>query len=66
MIGALAFASATIRWDIAYIVSVLARYLMKPNRKVIAAARRVIQYLMTMRDLKIRWKSEEDKVPTDK
>jgi hypothetical protein len=66
MIGSLAFASVTIRWDIAYSVSVLSRYLMKPNRKVIAAARRVIQYLMTMRDLKIRWTSEEDKVPTDK
>ncbi len=34
----------TIRWDIAYSVSVLSRYLMKPNRKVIAAARRVIYY----------------------
>jgi hypothetical protein len=66
MIGSLAFASVTIRWDIAYSVSVLSRYLMKPDRKVIAAARRVIQYLMTMRDLKIRWTSEEDKVPTDK
>jgi hypothetical protein len=66
MIGSLAFASVTIRWDIAYSVSVLSRYLMKPNRKVIAAARRVIQYLMTMRDLKIRWTSEEDKVPADK
>ena len=42
MIGSLAFASVTIRWDIAYSVSVLWRYLMKPNRKVIAAARRVI------------------------
>jgi hypothetical protein len=39
---------------------------MKPNRKVIAATRRVIQYLITMRDLKIRWTSEEDKVPVDK
>jgi hypothetical protein len=66
MIGSLAFASVTIRWDIAYSVSVLSRYLMKPNRKVIAAARRVIQYLMTMRDMKIRWTAEEDKVPADK
>jgi hypothetical protein len=60
-IGSLAFASVTIRWDIAYSVSVLSRYLMKPNRKVITAARRVIQYLMTMRDLKIRWTLEGTK-----
>ena len=33
MIGSLAFASVTIRWDIAYSVSVLSRYLMKSNRK---------------------------------
>ena len=65
MIGSLAFASVTIRWDIAHSVSVLSRYLMKPNRKVIAEARRVIQYLMTMRDFKIRWTSEEDKLPAD-
>jgi hypothetical protein len=26
----------------------------------------LIQYLMTVRDLKIRWTSDEDKVPTDK
>ena len=66
MIGSLAFASVTIRWDIAYSVSVLSRYLMKPNREVIAAARRVIQYLITMLDFKIRCTSEEDKVPADK
>ena len=30
MIGSLAFASVTVRWDIAYSVSVLSRYLMKP------------------------------------
>ena len=66
MIGSFAFASVKIRWDIAYSVSVLSRNLNKTNRKVIAAARRVIQYLMTMRDLKICWTSEEDKVPADK
>ena len=65
MIGSLAFASVTIRWDIAYSVSVLSRYLMKPNRKVINAARRVIQYLMSTRDFKIRWTSETDQLPTE-
>ena len=66
MIGSQAFASVTIRWDIAYSVGVLSKYLMKRNRKVITAARRVIQYLMTMRELKIRWTSEEDRMPADK
>jgi hypothetical protein len=66
MIGSMTFATVTIRWDIASSVSVLSRYLMKPNRKVIAAARRVIQYLMTMRYLKIRWTSEENKVLANK
>ena len=65
MIGSLAFASVTVRWDIAYSVSVLSRYLMKPNRKVINAARRVIQYLMCTRDFKIRWTSEPDQLPAE-
>ena len=66
MIGSLAFASVTVRWDIAYSVSVLSRYLMKPNRKVISAARRVIQYLMTTRDFKIRWTTEKDQMSVDR
>jgi hypothetical protein len=37
LIGSLSFAVITVRWDIAYAVSVLSRYLMKPNRKVIIA-----------------------------
>jgi hypothetical protein len=63
MIGALAFASATIRWDRERAREISNEAKQESHR---CTARRVIQYLMTMRDLKIRWKSEEDKVPTDK
>jgi hypothetical protein len=43
LIGSKALASITVRWDMAYSVSVLSRYLMRPNKKVIAEAKRVMQ-----------------------
>jgi hypothetical protein len=62
LIGSLSFAAITVRWDIDFAVSVLSRYLMKPNKKVIAEARRVIKYLMGTRDFKITWSTSPDKL----
>ena len=65
LIGSIAFASITVRWDVAYSVSVLSRYLMRPNKKVIAEAKRVIRYLKSTRDFKIRWTTEPEFVPAE-
>ena len=62
LIGSLSFAAITVRWDIAYAVSVLSRYLMKPNKKVIGEARRVVKYLMGTRDFKITWSTSPGKL----
>ena len=62
LIGSLSFAAITVRWDITYAVSVLSRYLMKPNKKVIAEARRVVKYLMGTRDFKITWTTSPEKL----
>ena len=65
LIGSIGFASIAVRWDIAYSVSVLSRYLMKPNKKVIEAAKRVVQYLVATRDFYIRWTTDENVIPKE-
>ena len=66
LIGSLGFAATTVRYDIAYAVSVLSRYLMNPNRKVIDAAKRVVRYLLKTKDFKIVWSTEEGEISADR
>ena len=66
LIGSLGFAATTVRYDIAYAVSVLSRYLMNPNRKVIDAAKRVVRYLLKTKDFKIVWSTEEGEISSDR
>ena len=42
LIGSIGYATVALRYDTAYAVSVLSRYLAKPCKKVIDAAKRVI------------------------
>ena len=51
MIGSLQYAAGGTRPDIAYIVSVLARYCGKPNNKHLNPAKRVFRYLKGTQDL---------------
>ena len=44
LIGSIGYCSVTMRFDIAYAVSVLSRHLAKPCKKVVLAAKRVIKY----------------------
>ena len=55
MIGSLQYAAGGIRPDIAYIVSVLAHYCVKPNTKHLNAAKRVFQYLKGTQDLSLTY-----------
>jgi len=66
LIGSIGFAATTVRYDIAYAVSILSRHLMRPNQKVIDAAKRVIRYLMKTRDFKITWSTEESEIAPDR
>ena len=66
LIGSIGFAATTVRFDIAYAVSTLSRYLVRPNEKVIAAAERVIRYLIKTKDFKITWSTDEEKIDEDK
>ena len=66
LIGSIGFAATTVRYDVAYAVSVLSRYLMRPNQKVIEAAKRVIRYLLKTRDFKITWSTEEGDIAANR
>ena len=57
LIGSIGYATLALRYDVAYAVSVLSRYLVRPCRKIIEAARRVIVYLHSTRDFSITWTS---------
>ena len=57
LIGSIGYATLALRYDVAYAVSVLSRYLVRPCRKIIEAARRVIVYLNSTRDFSITWTS---------
>jgi hypothetical protein len=60
LIGSLGYCAITVRFDIAYAVSVLSRHLTKPCKKVVLAAKRVIKYLRCTRDLAITWSTQSD------
>jgi hypothetical protein len=49
LIGSLGYCAITVRFDIAYAVSVLSCHLAKPCKKVVLAAKRVIKYLRCSR-----------------
>ena len=55
MIGSLQYAAGGTRPDIAYIVSVLARYCGKPNTKHLNAVKRVFRYLKGTQDLSLTY-----------
>ena len=57
LIGSIGYATLALRYDVAYAVSVLSRYLVRPCRKIIEAARRLIVYLNSTRDFSITWTS---------
>ena len=56
MIGSIGYAATTVRFDVAYGLSVLSRFLAKPNDKLINAAKRIIKYLVKTKELGITWK----------
>jgi hypothetical protein len=62
LIGSIGYAATTCRFDVSFAMSMLSRYLAKPNARLIEAAKRVIRYLLKTKDLGITWKIQpEDK-----
>ncbi len=62
LIGSLGYADTTCRFDVSYSLSVLSRYLAKPNARLIEATKRVIRYLFKTKHMGITWKiTSEDK-----
>ena len=62
LIGNIGYAAVTVRFDVSYALSVLSRHLSRPNARLIAAAKRVVKYLMHTKDMGITWSiSEQDK-----
>ena len=55
LIGSIGFAATSVRFDIAYAVSVLSRHLARPCHKVINEAKRCIKYLLKTRDFTVTW-----------
>jgi hypothetical protein len=56
------FVAVTVRFDVSYALSVLSRHLSRPNARLIAAAKRIVKYLVHTKDLRITWSiSEKDK-----
>jgi hypothetical protein len=62
LIGSIGYTATTCRFDISYAMSMLSRYLGKPNARVIDVTKRVIRYLLKAKDLGMTWKVE----PKDK
>jgi hypothetical protein len=62
LIDSIAYTTTTVRFDIRYGLSVLSRFLAKPNDKLINVAKRIIKYLVKTKDLGITWKvTDEDR-----
>ena len=55
MIGSIGYACVALRYDCLYAFSVLSKYLAKPCKKTIEAAKRVIQYMLATKDFEIEW-----------
>jgi hypothetical protein len=51
LIGSIDYAATTVRFDVSYELSVLSRFLAKPNEKLINTAKRIIKYLVKTKDL---------------
>jgi hypothetical protein len=47
LIGSIGYTTTTVRFDVSYGLSVLSRFLAKPNDKLINAAKRIIKVLRT-------------------
>ena len=60
LIGSIGYATTALRYDAAYAVSVLSRHLVRPCKKVIDAAKRVIMYLNYTKDFCIQWRSSRE------
>ena len=58
--GSIGYCAITVRFDITYAVSVLSRHLVKPCKKVVLAAKRVIKYLRCTRGMDIIWSAPSD------
>ena len=58
--GSIGYCAITVRFDIAYAVSVLSRHLAKPCKKVVLVTKRVIKYLRCTRDMAIIWSAQSD------
>ncbi len=56
LIGSIGYADTTVRFDVSYGLSVLSRFLVKPNDKLINDAKRIIKYLVKTKDLDVTWK----------
>jgi hypothetical protein len=56
LICSIGYAATTVRFDVSYGLSVLSRFLAKPNDNLINAAKRIIKYLVKTKDLGITWK----------
>ncbi len=56
MIGSIGYAATTVRFDVAYGLSVLSRILANPNDKHINVVKRIIKYLVKTKELGITWK----------
>ena len=61
LIGSIGYAATTCRFDVSCAMSMLSRYLAKPNTRLIDAAKKVFRYLLKTKDLRITWKVAEDK-----
>ncbi len=48
--------ATTVRFDVRYGLSVISRFLTKPNDKIINVAKRIIKYLVKTKELGITWK----------
>ncbi len=51
LIGSIGYAVTTVCFDVNYDLSVLSRFLAKPNDKLINTAKRIIKYLVKTKDL---------------
>ena len=58
IVGSVGYATTALRYDAAYAVSVLSRYLTKPCKKVMDAARRVVAWMYQTKDFELTWSTE--------
>ena len=42
LIGSIGYAAVTVRFDVSYALSVLSRHLSRPNARLVAAAKRIV------------------------